>query len=186
MRTTIIFILLPLFAFTQNPSSLHYGIMPTVNSKITYTGVVQADSIAASELYRRAKKFVAMNYKSAKDVIQYDDPQKGELICKGSVKQSWQSSYSDIQDTYVTHTFSIECRDGRYKYSITDLRITYAYFSPAANSIQDVDMELEQWNVARPKNLVKYLEPLDIEFKSLISAMESSLSKDIPDSKEDW
>ena len=47
-----------------------------------YQGIVNSN-IPASDLYTKAKLWIAENFRSANDVIQLDSPETGTIICKG-------------------------------------------------------------------------------------------------------
>ena len=58
--------------------------IPKVNGKYEYSSIITLDSTyKKDDLYRNAKLYFVDNYKSAKDVIQYDDKDQGKVIGKG-------------------------------------------------------------------------------------------------------
>ena len=57
----------------------------------------------------RAKKWFVDNYKSAKDVIQLDDKENGEITGTGNFKISYYT-----RKPYISHTISIFVKEGRY------------------------------------------------------------------------
>lgn len=85
---------------------------------IEYTELVQVDSTTTQkELYSRAKEWVAIAFKSAKDVIQMDDSENGIMILKGIIPISG-GMY--LADGKVDFTMKIQLKNGRYKYWITN------------------------------------------------------------------
>jgi Domain of unknown function (DUF4468) with TBP-like fold len=66
--------------------------------------------VSAKELYSRARAWVAAAYNSAPNVLKLDDPQSGKLIIKGV-----------FPDSSVSHTVTIEFKDGKYRYALGDL-----------------------------------------------------------------
>lgn len=84
-------------------------------ARYEYTGVVEVEGADAGELYSRAKAWVARVYLSAQDVIQLDDKDAHRLIAKGvTTGGGWMGGAT------VWYTLTIETKDGRYRYSITD------------------------------------------------------------------
>lgn len=94
--------------------------------KFMYQEVVQAAEIPAPQLYSRAKAWVAVAYKSAQDVIQLDDKVAGRLICKGNFATTWLTN-----QVWVRHLLTIEVKDGRYRYTLTDFEVDTGRGSPA-------------------------------------------------------
>lgn len=82
--------------------------------EVNYTEVVKADSLSADQLYGNAKFFVANAFKSAKDVTQLQDDNAKSVVCKGNF-----TGYRG--NGFIDFTLSIQCKDGRYKYSISNL-----------------------------------------------------------------
>lgn len=84
---------------------------------ITYEGVVQVPGATKADLYARAHDWVARSYRSANDVLQLQDKDAGHLIVKGFTRVASKGSDFGL----VRHTLTIYVKDGRYKYTITDL-----------------------------------------------------------------
>src|SRR6185295_10503187 len=114
--------------------------------------VAHVDTIMAPELYNRAKRWLVKEYVSAKDVIQLDDPQNGEIIGKGFFKETWQVTFYAFQPIDVYHTVTIQVKDGRFRYTINGFRVKY-YVSPTQyTSSSNVDMALEDWPATTGEN----------------------------------
>ena len=62
---------------------------PNKDGKINYSEVVNVDSVKKEELYNRAKHWLVETFNSAKDVIQIDDKENGEIVGKGYFKSWW-------------------------------------------------------------------------------------------------
>ena len=89
--------------------------------KFAYRGVVEVGGVDADTLYGRAMAWVATTYRSANEVIQLDDPYAGRIIAKGNFSFTAHGSQKS-----VNHTLTIEVKDGRYRYALTDFVISYA------------------------------------------------------------
>ncbi|MCK9203427.1 MAG: DUF4468 domain-containing protein [Bacteroidales bacterium] len=96
----------------------------TATGIITYTEVVQVPGKTKDEIYFASKTFIATTFRSAKDVIQLDDKENGELIVKGNFKEcvgmsmrSWGNC-----DQIVSFTLNIQTKDGRFKYKIDNFQ----------------------------------------------------------------
>ncbi|MDR6565447.1 DUF4468 domain-containing protein [Chitinophaga ginsengisegetis] len=91
------------------------------NGSIEYTEVVQVDSVSEQQLYSRARLFVANAFKSATDVTQLEDAATFTLVTKGNLPRFYSNPFNKTQGGYVSFKFTVQCRPGRYKYSVTDL-----------------------------------------------------------------
>lgn len=77
------------------------------------TNTVEVDPATNSdELYIRARRWFVDEFKSAKDVLQVQDKQSGELIGKGT----FPIALSYATSGYVFFTVSVFVKDGNYKY----------------------------------------------------------------------
>lgn len=91
------------------------------SGNIEYTEVIALDSASGQQLYSRARLFVANAFKSATDVTQLEDPTTFTLITKGNLPRFYSNPFNKTQGGYVSFKFTVQCRAGRYKYSVTDL-----------------------------------------------------------------
>ena len=157
--------------------------LPLIDGKITYTGVVQIDSISSAELYKRSKRWFFDTYNSGKDVIQLDDKENGEIIGKGYFETYWQSSFLGGMNINVYQTIKVQVKDGRYKYEITDFKVKY--FVPASQytKASNVDEPLETWNTWREENCNKIRAQIDLDVKGLIASFEKFIRTK---PRDDW
>jgi hypothetical protein len=114
-----LFLLLPIFSTAQEEYEVTFP-MDSITHKITYTDVVKVDSASAQDLYSRGKYFVANAFKNAQAVSMLNDDQATTIVCKGTMK-AYMKSLGLHQFGYISFTLKIFCKDGRYKYVITDL-----------------------------------------------------------------
>lgn len=87
------------------------------NGDIEYTDVITADGYSKDDLYIQARSWMAKNFKNANEVIQMDDKEAGRIIGKGVVMLSNASTFG-----WINYTLEIQLKDGRYKYSISNVR----------------------------------------------------------------
>ena len=94
--------------------------------------VVNIPSKSSEFLYKNAKEWFALNFKSAQDVIQLDDPNEKKIIGKASKVVYWKVKSVNCQ-AIVFYTLMVQFKDERYKYDIepTEIKIpggsSYAY-----------------------------------------------------------
>lgn len=95
--------------------------MDSTTGKLMYRRVVKLDSVEAGVLYERARQWLVRAYKSADDVLQYENKTEGKLMGRGL----WIPAAS-VNNEKNEHVIIIECRDGRVRYTFTDfVRETY-------------------------------------------------------------
>jgi hypothetical protein len=92
--------------------------------KITYQGIVKVDSLSAKEIYTNAKSFIANQFKSYKDVVQLEDETNYKFIIKGSFVAIYEGEH-DAELGVVKFKATIECKDNRYRYTITNFTHEY-------------------------------------------------------------
>lgn len=112
MRKVILFLLLtyPFFAFSQfNDSTFEYiQIEPAPGSK--------------TEVYIKARTFVASYFTSAKNVIQMDDKEAGTIIAKGffEIEGAKGGFGNHLGYDKIWVTITIDAKDNKYRCRITD------------------------------------------------------------------
>ena len=89
--------------------------------KVSYENVITVEGSTSSDLYISANEWFATTFNSANDVIQMQDKEAGKLIGRGVIqarlKQYGSLKYSGLWN----YTLSITTREGRYKYSLTNI-----------------------------------------------------------------
>lgn len=136
--------------------------------KYTKRATVEIDSMAKVQIFKNAVEWIALNYKSANDVIQLKDEEGGKIILKGSfstglfMKQGW-----------IRHTLALDFKDNKFRYTYTDL----SYFSTGSGEVL-----LESKNLYNKKKA--WLETESQIDKSMLSLKEYILkNKKI---KDNW
>ena len=99
----------------------------------TITGIYQADGKSKSEIFSAINKWIALNYNSAKNVVQLNDKESGTIIVKGINKAVYKNVMKEMypknkfMQEYNTvefnHTIEINVKDNRYRiiYHLTDI-----------------------------------------------------------------
>lgn len=88
---------------------------------LTYTEVVQVDSVSKDQLFNRAKNWFTTAYNSSSDVLQIVDKENGQLVGKALFKFVPISlNSSDRVKGNIKYTIKVLVKEGRYKYEISD------------------------------------------------------------------
>lgn len=174
----ITFLLLPVFSIAQDDETSTENkpnvTLPMKDGKTLISEVITVDSVSKEKLYLNAKRYLANTFKSAKDVIQLDDKESGEIIAKGYFETTWQYGLGMATPVQVWHTIAISVKDGKYKYQISDFRIKYFNEATAYTRASTTDVTLEDFSKSRKKNYLKFennsLKPKIDEYVSAIKA----------------
>lgn len=99
----------------------------------TVTGIFEVKEKSKSDLFSELNKWVSINYKASKHVIQMNDKESGILIIKGTnevqYENAWKSLYkkSEIIPKYstlkISHLIEINVKDNKFRiiYKLTDI-----------------------------------------------------------------
>lgn len=83
--------------------------------------VVEIPNISKDKIYSNSKQWVAINFKSANDVIQMDDKESGVLIGKGNFKYPCKSCWLESKDL-IKFTIKIEVKDNKSRITFSDIQ----------------------------------------------------------------
>jgi len=95
--------------------------------KYTKEAVVNIDSMKMIDIYKKTVEWIAINYKSANDVIQLKDADIGKIILKGNF-----STDAFMKQGWIKHTLIIDFKDNKFKYSYSD----FSYYSSGSGEIE--------------------------------------------------
>ena len=111
MRKSIILIALFLIPLITSSQSVN-------ENKDGFTEVIEVE-LSKEEIYNKIKEWVAINYKSAQDVIQLDS--KDKIIIKGNISYNYQGETKDapLFDLRLDNTMIFSIRDNKYKIDFT-------------------------------------------------------------------
>src|ERR1017187_1320653 len=143
-------------------------VMPVDNETklISYTAVKEIKGVSASELYKRAYKWVNTFYKNPTDVIRSADSVEGKIVGKARFM-----IYSDlkaqpkIDGGLVWYTIRISAREGRYKYEITSL-----------NWKQNSYYAIERWQDTKSPSYMKVYDSYLIQVNDYVNDAISKLN----------
>jgi len=144
---------------------------------ISYTEVITVnDSASKNELFSRAKSCFVHLFKNSKNVIQNEDKDSGIIIGKGNIKAYAKALGMTSDAGFVNFTITIACKDGRYKYTITD----FVHEGTGSNMPSGGNLENESVRIWTNKQWKSMKLQTDAEIKNLISLIKSEMSKPTP------
>ena len=107
-------------------------IVTQTNGRIAISEIVQIPNVDAKDLYTKALLWVSQTFKSPKSVIQVQNPEIGLLTIKA------QTSVTSLGS--IEYSMTIQFKDGRYKYTITDIYFLYSEICHSAG-VEDTRIE---------------------------------------------
>lgn len=145
---------------------------------ITYQDVVQ-ENATAKVLYDRALKWVKSFYHNPSEVIKSQDATNYVLKMRSSVRiYSHQKDGSKLTKNVVYYNFTLQCREGRYRYIITDFNEKATAASPIEKWMNPED---PKWD---PECYVN-LQEVDEQIRALIDSLMDGMLPDV-DQEDDW
>jgi hypothetical protein len=123
MKTLLLTLLIAFVAFTSEAQDKIIDTIPKIDGTYCFQEVVTLDGTYKKDfLYKNAKLYFVNNFKSANDVIQYDNKDDAKIIGKGNLT---------VYDSYIITPFEwrinfsteITCKDGKYRYRLYDVNI---------------------------------------------------------------
>ncbi len=147
---------------------------------ITYTDVVQLDGVAAGDLYDRFMKWFNDEFKNPAEKLRNSDKDGGEVeaLLRHRIYNKDKKGNQASDAGLTQFTLKVMFRDGRYKYTVTDLNHKrMSYFA------------LEQWMDADDEMAEKhadYLAQVDTEIRRMIDGMKTGVADSGEKKEEDW
>jgi len=158
---------------------------PVEEGKITYKEVVEVPNATSQELFFRAKIMLANRYVSSPDVTKMEDKENGIIV----IKAFFEKGHNDyVTNPKMWYTLTIEAREGRYRYTITDIKYTFSvHVHPVHRQHDYVFQEWAFTGKAYKKKFYdsygEYLRGIDNHFKVLVSNIKKDMQSDL---KQDW
>ena len=102
-------------------------------TKNAITGVFSVENKSKNEIYSSINKWISINYNSAKNVIQLNDKDAGNIIIKGINESTYKNALKEVypNNAYIpeyntikfNHTIEINIKEDRYRiiYTLTDI-----------------------------------------------------------------
>lgn len=155
---------------------------PTTNL-ITYSEVIEAGGISKADLYVRAGTWFTRTFKSSKSVLELQDKEAGKLIGKGGLPVFIKTPLVGTVDAgTVMATITVLCKDGKYKYTIDNLRHERPYGKYSDQWVDAGSLEQEKPKVGmmgRPskKEWNDIKASVDKEIKTMIIDLKKSMAK---------
>ncbi len=110
------------------------NILKSKDGKYVFEEVVSVPEATASQLYGKAKLFFANTFNSSKSVIQSDDSENNTIVGKGTIVKHEDEGFGGI---YYYFTLQIQSKEGKYRYTISDIKLDMTGLAPMKSSIEE-------------------------------------------------
>jgi hypothetical protein len=177
MKIIVTFIL-TFLAFTSEAKGRIILPIDSVSHKVTFDTVIQAPNKNKEFLYSQLNEWIALKYRSAKDVIQLNDKENGIIIVKGIFANIEFAGLAGNRD--VLHSITFKIKDGKMRVIITDMANDFG-----SNGIKDIENEItgSGWtSTLLPKQQISFQESLKLRIMSTFKSISDKLNE----SKKDW
>ena len=157
-------------AHAQKPSQLPVPDLPIDErtNLVTYQDVVKQEG-TPKVLYDRAMEWVKKYYKNTNEVIKKADAEKCVIEMRSSVRiYSKQKDGTELHKNIVYYNFKLECRDNRYRYTITNFNERAASAAPIENWFKT---DSPYWSPSQ----YEWLTQIDGQVKELINSLEEGM-----------
>ena len=148
---------------------------------ITYSEVPEVAGASKSELYDRAIKWGGDYYKNFAEKLRKQNKEAGEIEIFSRFPfyaYDKKGEKTTSRQGLAQYTLTILFKDGRYKYTVTDLNMKATSYMP-----------LEPWLDREDPNATNhsyYMTDIDAEIQATIQSMKDALSSDGGNSSDDW
>lgn len=135
------------------------------------------------ELYSKCQTWIAKRYKDYKSVVQTEDPANSKIIIKGKDPMHGVNLELSgiISNTTMNYNITLECKDGRYRVTISDIVLNYDYLKQ--NWHDTISMVITGCKNSDSQRNKILLSETKLQLESLLYSLKQNLSKQ---DKSDW
>lgn len=145
----------------------------------TYTEVVQVPGASKDLLFDRAMRVLPTMYKEVEKKIQEKDKESGKILIATKTRTSLKDKSGVMRpDIYINYKFSLNFKEGKYKYEFYDIHIDEGGVkTPIKKYMEDAGPR------SRADEKYAYFEE---DVKKLIGQLKEGMKADKVQIKEDW
>lgn len=171
IRIIIVFLALPFYLFAQETDSIQKPIVPVdeITELITYRDVVETEG-DSKELFKRAINWISDYYKNAASVTTRRDYESG--VIEGNHRFKIYNQTEDgvnSEGGTILYSFSLEFKDGRFRYTYNDLALKGASRFPLERWLDKNDPQFSEYNLNQLRKVDEFIQGL---IKDLTEGMQ--------------
>ena len=181
MRYLIAMILLLWMAGSAFPqeTDLNMPVDPDTQA-ITYQEVVEEEG-TKNELFNRASTWLRIFYANPMAVSKVRDQANGLIRGQHQFRvHHIDEAGNKIEDDMIIYTFKIECKEGRYRYTVYDFLVKRISRYPVENWLNKDDLEYQP-------NWEEYLRQIDTFVREeWVPSLKTNMKPEIIKEEEEW
>lgn len=147
--------------------------------KITFQETVEIDSLSKDVLYTRAKQWVKNYYKS--DQYDMNDVAKSRLMKESYFIVKLTYDYKYKSDNNTTYMLTLECKEGKYRYTFTDFR----FYTVKSGPKSELPLETA-YSKLNTQNKGETTSQINSEIALIIEDMKKYMSTGEIKNEDDW
>lgn len=166
--------IVPVLSYSQNDrDSLK---LPFVEDRIVFE-LIDSLQLSQSSIHLKAKEWVAQYFKSAKAVIQLDEPEAGKLIVKGNTLVSGQGTYAPIE--VMNFTIEVASKENKYRIRLKDISGYPQTMRLLEISLEDLYDRVKKntYPSGKTKKQKAYMEEMRVKDKTTIVNIKSFITQ---------
>ena len=149
------------------------------SKKIKYEETVQNDSLTKAVLYQRAQEWMIKFYKSEQFDVRDAEAAKVKRDGSFEIKLTYDFKYKSLNN--VSYSILIGCKEGKYRYTITDFR--FYNKKSGANAEQPLEAAYAKMST---QNKNETNAQVAKEVQLVIDDLKKYLATGLIKDKEDW
>lgn len=174
-----LFSLLTLLLFTSTLSIGQTLSTDPETKKVSFQETVPIDSIEKGDLYERAVEWMTAFYKTNK--FDVNDKANLKLANEGYFSVVYTYDFKYKSDNTITYNISINLKDGKYRYTITDFKIYDVKLGP--KTAQTMEAYYAKMKTASKG---EFTTKFNKEVNSIIEDLKKYMITGKGEDKEDW
>jgi hypothetical protein len=145
-----------------------YAQLPVKDGSVFYEQIDSAPGLSKDEIFKRSKLWVVDAFVDAKEVIQIDNKEDGEIVGKGNLDCTYTIMGTGIP-CRVYFTIKLNSKDGKHRVQIYD----FSGHRYTSNKPLDFDKLLNKSNAAENKRII---EQIDKQIRAALAKLQSDLT----------
>ncbi len=184
-KITFLSMLLLAIIFPSQFIKAQFPIDPETG-KVRYTDVISLDSMSKAEIYKKAKIWMLTTFKSADNMIDFDDAAMDKIIGTATVivdslRLPFVPGKTYSSESYLNLKMVISIKDNRLKYSIENILLYYkdAKYGQKIETGLEIIKTPNYWTKKMNSKFDEYANyGVNIIIKNLISNFTYSMKKE--------
>jgi len=147
--------------------------------KFQYQETVNLDSLDKNQIFERAVEFMTNHFKTNK--FDVNDKVNMKLSHEGNFPVSYKYDFKYTSNNTVTYQLTINVKDGKYRYTITDFKIYDDKLGP--KTAQPLEISYQKMKTETKK---EFSNKFTGEINKIVEDLKTNMAAQKTEDKEDW